>query len=693
MSVSTSPLPRSNRDRAFVPRLAVAALAAALTGWSGIAAQPADHVRELGDLSIKELMELEVDSVYGASRYVQRTSRAPSSISVITAEDIKRFGARTLDDVLSSVRGLYVPNDRNYSYLGIRGFQRPNDYNTRVLVLIDGHRMNDNVYDLGATGREGMVDIDLVERIEVIRGPSSSIYGSSAFFGVINVVTKRGATFEGFEAAGEAGTFDTFKSRLSYGTTFANGIEWLVSASRYTSAGQDRLYYPEFDERISADPRATNNGIAEQNDGEDANNLFTSLRYGDFSFSAFWNGRVKEVPTASYGTVFNDPREETEDVRSYVDFRYDHRFDNDLSLQARVFYDEYDYSGVYPNDFAEPGFPPDVVLSKDETFGRWIGTELQVTGQVGERHTVIVGGEYRDNMRELQTAFYDLDPLDYYLVDDRSSHTLGIFAQSETELTETLLFTAGVRYDRYSSDAGDTLNPRLGLIYSPSDTDTLKLVYGEAFRAPNPYERYYYDEQPNRPALEPETIHTTEVAYEKQLGERYRLTVAGYYYHVRDLLSQAATDTSDIYFDNLDSARAKGLEIEIDRQFMSGAHLRASYALQKAVDGLTDVDLSNSPRDIAKLSLSLPFAGDRLSAGLEVQYNGSVWTLRGNRVDDFVTANLTLFNHRTTAGLELSGTVYNLFDEQYAYPGAEDHLQDSLLQNGRTFLGKLTYRF
>jgi outer membrane receptor for ferrienterochelin and colicins len=466
-----------------------------------------------------------------------------------------------------------------------------------------------------------------------------------------------------------------------------------VSGSRYTSAGQGRVYYPEFDERISIDPRAVNNGFAENNDAEDANNFFTSLRYGDFSFSAFRNVRMKEVPTASFGTVFNDPREETEDIRSYLDLRYDHRFTNDWSLQARVFYDEYKYSGVYPFDFAEPGFPPDILLARDETVGEWLGTEWQLTAQVRERHTVIVGAEYRDNLQEFQSAYYDVDPRDYYILDDRSSHTLGVFAQSETELTEKLLFTAGLRYDRYSSETGNTLNPRLGLIYSPSNTDTLKVLYGEAFRAPNPYERYYYVEQANRPALDPETIHTSEIAYEKQLGERYRLTVAGYYYHVRDLVSQAATDLDEIYFGNVDSARAKGLEVEIDRQFASGATLRASYALQEAVDGLSDVELSNSPRDIAKLNLSLPFAGDRLNAGFEVRYHSSVWTLRGNRIDDFVTANVTLFNHRTTGGLELSGTVYNIFDERYSYPGAEDHLQDALEQSGRMFQGKLTYRF
>jgi iron complex outermembrane receptor protein len=279
------------------------------------------------------------------------------------------------------------------------------------------------------------------------------------------------------------------------------------------------------------------------------------------------------------------------------------------------------------------------------------------------------------------------------VLSDHSSDTLGVFAQSETALRDNLLLTAGVRYDRYSGDLGSTLNPRLALIYSPSDTGTLKAIYGSAFRAPNPYERYYNTEQPNRPPLHPETIDTYELAYDKQLGDRYRLTVSGYYYRVEHLVSQAATPNDDLYFDNLDDAQAKGIEVEIDRTLESGVSVRASYALQKAVDGQTDEDLSSSPRHMAKLSLGVPFDDDRMSAGLQLQYHGSAVTLLGNRADDFVVANFSVFRRPTDKGLELSGTIYNLFDTSYGYPGAEDHLQDVIALDGRTFLGKLTYRF
>jgi outer membrane receptor for ferrienterochelin and colicins len=130
------------------------------------------------DLSIEQLMEVDVATVFGACKFEQKVTDAPASITIVTKEEIARYGYRTLADILSSVRGFYVSYDRNYSYLGARGFSRPSDYNTRFLLLLDGHRLNDNIYDTASVGTEFILDVDLIERVEIIRGPSSSIYGT-----------------------------------------------------------------------------------------------------------------------------------------------------------------------------------------------------------------------------------------------------------------------------------------------------------------------------------------------------------------------------------------------------------------------------------------------------------------------------------------------------------------------------------
>ena len=655
-------------------------------------ADDAGDGQNLADLSLEELMEFRVDSVYGASKHEQKVTQAPSSVTIVSAEQIRRFGYRTLGDVLRGVRGFYVSDDRNYQYVGVRGFLRPGDYNSRILLMIDGHRMNDSIYDGAYAGREGVIDLELVERVEVIRGPSSSLYGSSAFFGVINVITKRGGQFGGVELAGEGGTFDTQRGRATYGARYANGLEWLVSGSQYQSEGAARLYYPEFDERTSAEPRASNQGVAEGIDAEDALSLFTKLRYRSWSLTGYFNDRNKQVPTASFDTIFNDPGEETRDRRGYLELSYDEHLTDALDLQARVYYDDYLYRGAYPYDLALPGDPSEPVMYRDAALGKWFGTEWQLTARLAGAHTIQVGGEYRDNRREYQDAFYETEPRAYDLLDERSSDTLGLYVQDEIRLREKLILTAGLRFDRYFDNFGSTLNPRTGLIYSVSPTATVKALFGCAFRAPNPFERFYNPEQANQPELNPETIKTYELVCEQYFGHRYRVGASAYYYDVNQLITQTQTGLGDQYFANLDEVHATGIELEAEGKFDSGVRVSLSYALQKAKDEVGGTELSSSPRHLAKANLTVPLHVQVL-ASLELQYNGESRTIRAARADDFLVANLTLLSEKLLRGLEVAVGIYNVLDERYGYPGSADNIQDVIEQNGRSVQGKLTYRF
>ena len=264
-------------------------------------------------MSLESLMSV---SVYSASKYEQNATEAPSSVSVVTAEEIRKYGYRTLADILNSLRSFYVTYDRNYNYIGVRGFAPPGDFNTRLLLLVDGHRINDGIFDSAAVGTEFLLDVDLIDRVEVIRGPSSSLYGSNAFFGVINVITRRGKDLKGTEVSGEAASFGTFKGRATYGNRFGNGTGGPPFRNRLPQRGTD-LFFPEFN-----DP-ATNNGIAEKRDGDKFRSFFSTLSYRDFTFQAAYISREKTIPTGSYGTVFNDPGNRTVDDRYYADLKYD----------------------------------------------------------------------------------------------------------------------------------------------------------------------------------------------------------------------------------------------------------------------------------------------------------------------------------------------------------------------------------
>ncbi len=631
-------------------------------------------------------------SVYGASKYEQKVTEAPSSVSIITADEIKKYGYRTLADILRSLRGFYVSNDRNVTYLGVRGFGRPGDYNIRTLLLVDGHRFNDNVYDAAEIGTDFPVDVDLIDRVEVIRGPSSSLYGANAFFGVINVITKRGRDLKGFELSGSFGSFDTYKSRVTYGNKFQNGLEVLLSGTFYDSDGDERLFFEAFN-----DP-ATNNGVAKNADDDRTYEMFAKLGYKGLTLLGGHARRKKILPTASFETVFNTDRTFTIDERTFLDLKYAQTFAKNWHVTARLSYNRYYYAGHYFYDYAEEGdAEPYLVLNRDFALGEWWGGEMQLTKRLWQKHKFTGGVEFRHNLHQNQWDYdAEVGSVDFYkyIDDKRDSVIWAVFAQGEFSLLDNLILNVGARYDHYDS-FGSTFNPRAALIYNPFKTTSLKFLYGEAFRAPNSYELFYNDRSVIKanPNLEPETIRTYELVLEQTLTRHLRGFVSAYYYTIDDLIT-LQTDPADdfLVFRNTEKLGAKGVEFALEGKW-DNVTSRISYAWQDATNQKTGAGLSNSPHHMAKFNVIAPLLQERIFASLETQYMSSRKTLAGRHTGESFVTNLTLFSNALFSGLELSASIYNLFDDGFGDPGSLEHAQDVIRQDGRAFRIKVQYSF
>ena len=639
---------------------------------------------ELESMSLEDLMNI---PVYAASRHEQKSSEAPSWVSIVTSDDIRKYGYRTLEDLLKSVPGFYVNNDRNYSYVGVRGFGRPGDYNTRILLLVDGHRINDTVFDMAAIGTDFIVDVDLIDRVEIIRGPSSSLYGSNAFLGVINVVTRRGKNVGGVEASVDSGSFETYRGRLTYGKTYGKGLDLIASGTLYDSKGDD-LFFPEFD-----DP-ATNNGVAAGRDGDKFGSAFASLSWRDFTFQAAYVDRNKDIPTASFDTVFNDPRNRTEDKRYYADLKYEGKAGEKTELMARLFYDWYWYAGhyIYEDATVNPT-PPFLYDFQDEATNAWWGGEVKLLRTLFTSHRVTAGTEVRRNNQRRQKNFIG-EPYQLIMDIDKSDTVWALYLQDEWALGKGFLLNAGVRYDHYDTFGGTT-NPRVAIIYSPLARTTVKLLYGQAFRAPNAYE-LYYEGGGNKanPNLHPETIRTYEAVLEQGVGERIRLVADAFSFDIRNLIAQVTDPTDNtLVFDNIERVKAKGIELAAEGKWANGFSGRASYTIQRAEDADTGERLTNSPSSMAKLNVVVPVWSDKLFTGVELQYIADRKTPKGGAADSATVVNLTLLARNLVRGLEISGSVYNLFDKAYGVPGGEEHVQNVIPQDGRTFRIKVTASF
>lgn len=640
---------------------------------------------DLADLSLEELMAVKVREISTASRFAQKPAEAPASVTVITGEEIRLFGYRTLAEVLQGVRGMYLTYDRSYTYLGVRGFSRPSDYNSRVLLLVDGHRVNDNIFGGAMVGREFMLDVDLIDRVEIVRGPSSSLYGSGAFFAVINVFTRSARDLRTGEVSFDAGSYDSYKERFTLAGVCTNtGAEYVLSGSRYESAGRRRLYYREFD------TPETNNGVAENADREEAENFYLRVRYGELTLSGAFVARKKHIPTASWETVFNDSRYYTYDAHGYLDLEWRHSLAEGGDVMARAYYDDYRYEAEYPGAPYVDEF--DRGLTRDDGVGRMVGAELQWSRR-WNLHTVTVGGEARRHLA-LDQSYYAIAPRDTMLDSRRRSYDAGMFAQDSYALASNLLVNGGLRWDYYDSFGG-SVNPRLGLIYSPLEQTTLKFLYGRAYRAPNAFELYYEGEgNEANPELKPETIQTFEIVMEQGLPGALSLTVAPYYYRLDDLISQTGDDVYQ--FQNMEEARARGVETELEWKPRSGVRVRASGTIQHAEKEETGEELANSPREWGRLAVSVPLIRDRLHSAAEVQYTGRCRTQPDRETryaDEHTIVNWTFFSRGVFRGAEVSAGVYNLFNTSYAVPGGTGHMQDVIWQDGRNYRIQLTYRF
>jgi outer membrane receptor for ferrienterochelin and colicins len=500
------------------------------------------------------------------------------------------------------------------------------------------------------------------------------------------VITKRPRDEKGLSISGERASFGTEQSRLTYGSRLNNGLELLLSGTYYGSDGQQRLYFPAFDSP------ATNNGIAQDADGGRAYQQFIKLDYHGWTLEGAYDSWQQRDPTASYGSIFNDPEENIGMNNGYLDLNYEHHFGGDWGYVARAYYDNDREMGTYPLDDSSSGGAPHVI-NHDPSSGQALGASFSISKTLPGDQTVILGAEYRDNFQQNQWN-YDAQPYAEYLASREKSSLGGVHVQDEIPIRSDLALDLGLSYDRYSTFGG-TANPRADLIYHPREGTTFKFLYGQSFRAATAFELYYAvpGEEAN-PHLQPEKANTTELVCEQALSRSFRLSVSGYFYDVRDLIT-AETDpkSGSLIYENGEHAHLPGAEIAVSRQSRSGWEAGLSLSLQDADYPGSRVTLPNSPKVLGQANLSLPLFHKRLFASTNLQYVSRRETEAGKFAGAYVIPNFTLATQKAFRGWDFSTSLYNAFNDNYDDPASVAHVQDTIPQDGRSFRVKFIYRF
>jgi outer membrane receptor for ferrienterochelin and colicin len=675
--------------------------------------------------------EDELLSLYGDEETIsiatgtkQPLSQAPAVASVITSETIAAMGATDIDEILETVPGLHVSRDPfNYDPIyTFRGIVA--DFNPQVLMLINGIPIT-NLFHGNRSLVWGGMPVKNIDHIEVIRGPGSALYGSDAFAGVINIVTKTAKDISGTEVGGRGGSYDTWDAWLLHGDKYG---EWEIafSAQYHTTNGPDQT--------ITADAQTlldtgfgTNASLAPGSVNLSREN--TDLRI-DLS-RQHWRVRAglqrrRDLGSGAGVASALDPNNRYESDRWNLDISYDNpNFSENWSATAMLTY--LDTSQVIAKDMivfpagSNLGFGvlPNGLIGNPEVYERHyrLNAATDFSGWNNHQLRFGLGAHYGDLYKVKESKNFGIDPstgnplpLDSPVIDvsdtpyaflpEEDRENYHAFVQDIWQLANDWTLTTGVRFDHYT-DFGDTINPRLSLVWSVDHDLTAKILYGQAFRAPSFAQRFNKNNPVaiGNPDLDPETMESTELALNYQPSPNVRFAGNIFYYEWEDIVQFHPDGIGNLVAENTGAQKGKGFELEAHWQLMPELELNANYAWQRSMDETIDKNAGMSPRQQLYLQMQWSFLEDW-------QLNSSLnWVMDRERVDgdtrkpvdDYRWANLTLHRDFPDQGVSIIFAARNLFDSDAREPSQGSssgaNLRDDLPLQERHYYAEVRYSF
>lgn len=630
-----------------------------------------------------ELADALAQPVYGSSRLGAASKRAedlvtaPGAAAVRTGGEIRAQGYRTLGEVLESLPGVHLRYDRAYSYAGLRGVTRPGDYSSRLLVLVDGIRANDPLFEAASMDREFPIDVSLIDRVEFIPGPGSSLYGSNAVAAVVNVITRSPAQLAGGQAMLSVGSHRQRKATASWGGSWGDS-RVLLSLATENRPGTD-LRFAEY-----ASPQNPE-GIAHHRDGERADKLFAKLQQGGLRVSLALSQRRKEMPTGAYDTAFDTPAPWVDRYAS-LSAAYTRAVGPSSTLELLA------HEGRYA--FAADTLTTEGARVSDDNASRWLSGELRwrYTGWAGHRLTL--GVEAQRNRRQeidVDTQWPDGSTSAQRALG--SNHRHGLYVVDEWSLWPELLLTLGLRADR-RTDGSHRTSPRLAAIWSPTPAWTFKWLSGTAYREPNFSELSYADAVQRRPqGLQVESLRSHELVLLWRPAEAWQLQGSIYRARVTDVIELVARDDQLLNYTNRGGVHVAGATVEATWVSRGGLQLRGSASHQRVHDAATGQPLANAPRQQFKLALTSPTPVPGLGVGMNLVGVGDRPLAGGGSVAGYRRLNARLSYAPPGSPWDAALTAYNLLDARYADPAGPEHRQPTLAQDGRSWALQIGRQF
>jgi len=565
--------------------------------------------------------------VVTASRIPQLRSQLPASITVITSTEIKTLGARNMGDVLNYT---YGTSSRTTGYLGsqVSGSIRGSTYQ-QMLILIDGQRINSPLlggYDLGD------LPVNNVEKVEIVRGPASALYGADAVGGVINIITKKAETNDKYSL--------NISSKLS--EKGANDLQLttagVADSLNYSfSAGQD--FSPGYRD---------NSDYMSQKYSGDVSRRFSeqfNLRLGYDQYND-----KKGVPgPLSSPSPFARQEDNDQHLRllseTKVNDNWSIKFNSSFSQSDMIFDDTDPIFGYY---------------AKHNSISNLY--EFQNELKLGEHDLFNIGAEYRNDQGRSTASGTHL------------VYNKAVFIQDQHYFTPDLSLLLSNRYDSHSI-YGDTSSPRVGMNYRLDSNSSVWASYGEAFRAPTLNDLFWYDPVWNmmgNPSLKPESSKNSEMGLTLKLDDKTELNASCFISKVTNYIDWAPNSYGTYEVQNVYDASISGYELGLNYYVMQELKCFVNYTAMNARDGTTREDLLYKPGTQYNTGLEYNDGNDH-SAGILIRHVGQrdytyfdtvSFTTKRWKLDAYTVVSVN-FNFRMSTQMVLTMGAENFFNEDY----------------------------
>ncbi len=713
-------------------RLLLPVLICSASATYGVEAKQDIAFLDTYNLSLAELGQVQISIATGNNTPLDK---APATASVIYAADIAAMGARNLDEVLEILPGLHVSLSslsRLDSVYSVRGIHT--GFNPQVLLLMNGVPVENNV----TGGRPVLFRLPLssVERVEVIRGPGSAIYGADAYAGVVNVITKDAKAIKSTQFGARMGSFNSRDFWLETATEW-NGVG-IAFNTNYQESDGDKT------RRVSADLQSALDAALGTKASRAPGTLSTRYQILDSHLSLssdqlqahVWSWLSVDAGVGAGGAQALDPKGRDDDHVLMGDVAYDFNksstaWDNSIRLS----YFQYNLKSQFTLlpagtvipigkdgnvNFAAPAGIvafPDGLIGNPEGYSRniqfdytsiYTGFDSQrIRINIGAKSQSIASSESKnfgpgvlDSLplpQVVDGALSDVTKTSYVFLPDSSRQVRYLSLQDEWQITTDVNLTAGVRYDAYS-DFGGTTNPRIALVWGANKKLTTKLLLGRAFRAPS-FSELYQKNNPvslGRADLQPEKMKSQELSFNYLATEHLQTTLTLFNYQAKNMIDfvddlSTPLDASK-YADNIRDQDGKGFELEVNWKPASQLHLSANYSKQHARDAQFNKAIADAPGQQFKANINWLFAPEW---SLNSQLN---WVANRERaqgdlrpaIANYTLLNLTLNRNNIVRDLDLTFAVRNATNADAREPSSSTIPDDYPLESRSLWLG-LTY--